>query len=76
MNRESKIIHVELKKPFLGKKNHYYYGSVSAIFQEIPESVIGVKAITVQRNLQKSEEYQAPGATIRKGVLTRKTQRR
>lgn len=75
MNRESKIIHVELKKPFLGKKNHYY-GSVSAIFQEIPESVIGVKAITVQRNLKKSTEYQAPGATIRKGVLTRKSQRR
>lgn len=75
MNRESKIIHVELKEPFLGKKNHYY-GSVSAIFQEIPESVIGVKAITVQRNLQKSEVYQASGATIRKGVLTRKSQRR
>ena len=30
----------------------------------------------VQKNLQKSEEYQAPGATIRKGVLTRKSQRK
>lgn len=75
MNTGNKIIHVELKEPFLGKKNHYY-GSVSAIFQEIPERVIGVKAITVQRNLQKSTEYQAPGATIRKGVLTRKSQKK
>lgn len=75
MNRESKIIHVELKEPFLGKKNHYY-GSVSAIFQEIPESVIGVKAVTVQRHLRRRDEYQAPGATVRKGTLTRKPQKR
>lgn len=75
MNRDSKIIHVELKEPFQGKRN-YYFGSVVAVFAVLPESVIGVKPTTVQRHLQNSDEYTAPGATIRRSTITRNQQRR
>lgn len=75
MDKDSKIIHVELKEPFLGKKN-YYFGSIVALFAVLPEDIIGVKATTIQRHLHKAEEYKAPGATIRRSTITRSQHRR
>ena len=40
--KEQKVIHVELKEPHKGKR-HYYFGSKAAIYDELPEEVIGIK---------------------------------
>ena len=35
MKRPRKVVHVELREPYLGKC-HYYFGSVSAIYDVLP----------------------------------------
>lgn len=66
-----KIIHVELKKPYKGKKN-YYFGSMSAIYEEIPENIIGIKLISLWNVDLKASEYSNNFCTIRMDVLKRK----
>ena len=38
--KQNNVIHVELNEPYQGKKN-WYFGSVAAIYEEIPKEVIG-----------------------------------
>ena len=35
-----KVIHVELREPYNGKR-HFYFGSIAAIFDELSEEQIG-----------------------------------
>lgn len=65
----NKVIHVELIDPYKGQK-HWYFGSISAIYQEIPEEVIGLKLESLWTHLRGSE-YVGKKCTIRKGVLHR-----
>lgn len=37
-----KVIHVELREPYNGKR-HFYFGSIAAIFDELSEEQIGIK---------------------------------
>lgn len=66
-----KVIHVELKKPYKGKIN-YYFGSMSAIYEEIPENIIGIKLISLWNVDLKASEYSNNFCTIRMDVLKRK----
>jgi len=69
------IIHLELRNGLQHKgQQHFYFGSVQALFKEIPESIIGVKPNTVLRHLQKCQEYTLPNCIIRKSNVIRKPQ--
>lgn len=69
--KEQKVIHVELKEPIKGKR-HYYYGSKAAIYDELPEEVIGIKKESLWNVDLDKVEYQNKFCTIRMGTLKRK----
>ena len=41
MKQEFKVIHVELREPYNGKI-HYYFGSKAAIYDTLPEELVGI----------------------------------
>lgn len=71
MKQQFKVIHVELKKPYLGK-THYYFGSQTAIYEELPEEIVGIKKESLWNEDLKAGEYSNKLCTIRMGSLTRK----
>lgn len=71
MSQQAKVIHVELKEPFNGKR-HYYFGSKAAIYEYLSEDLIGVKKESLWNVDLNKVEYQNKYCTIRMGVLTRK----
>lgn len=71
MKQQFKVIHIELKEPYEGKK-HYYYGSKSAIYEHLPEEVIGIKKESLWNIDLEKDEYQNRLCTIRMGRLRRK----
>lgn len=71
MNQQTKVIHVELNEPYLDKK-HYYYGSKAAIYDELPEDVVGIKKESLWNVDLEKGEYKNRLCTIRFGVLRRK----
>lgn len=72
----TKVIHVELKEPFLGRR-HHYFGSVAAIYDCLLPETVGATLETARRHLKQNWEYQTPNGTIiRKSTLYRKEQGR
>lgn len=69
--KDQKVIHVELKEPFKGKR-HYYFGSKAAIYEDLSEDLIGIKKESLWNVDLDKVEYQNKFCTIRMGVLTRK----
>jgi hypothetical protein len=66
-----KVIHVELKEPYQGKK-HWYFGSKAAIYDTLPLNIVGIGLDSLwQRDLDENE-YTNKLCTIRMGVLIRK----
>jgi hypothetical protein len=70
MNQQTKVIHVELKNPYQDKQ-HYYYGSKAAIYDELPEDVVGIKKESLWNVDLKKGEYHNKFCTIRMGTLGR-----
>ena len=69
MKKKLKVIHVELKEPFNGKR-HYYFGSKKAIYETLPREVVGIsyqsfRALGDIRN----SPYEGRKAIIRQGIL-------
>jgi hypothetical protein len=77
MKQEYKVIHIELKEPYNGKR-HYYYGSKSAIYEHLPEALIGIKLESLWNiDLDADPEgYSNSLCTIRMGKLRRKPTKR
>lgn len=71
MKQLFKVIHIELKEPYRGKR-HYYYGSKTAIYEHLPEEVLGIKKESLWNIDLDQEEYKNNLCTIRMGVLRRK----
>lgn len=71
MSQQTKVIHVELKDPYRGK-HHYYYGSKAAIYDELPEDVVGIKKESLWNVDLEKVEYKNRLCTIRFGILRRK----
>lgn len=71
MSQQTKVIHVELKDPYMDKK-HFYYGSKAAIYDELPEGVVGIKKESLWNVDLDSREYINRLCTIRSGALRRK----
>lgn len=66
-----KVIHVELKRPYKGRK-HYYFGSQAAIYEHIPERYIGIKLESLWNVDLTKGEYENNYVIIRIGELDRK----
>ena len=71
MSQTRKVIHVELKEPYKGRRN-YYFGSAAAIYDTLPIEVVGISLAT----LCGADTYHGALATIRKReLLTKSTNR-
>lgn len=67
----NKVVHIELKEPYRDKR-HYYYGSKAAIYDELPEEVIGIKKESLWNVDLEKADYENRLCIIRSGVLRRK----
>ena len=72
--RKIKVIHVELNEPYKGRK-HWYFGSVSAIYEILSRDLIGCVKEYLWTALKGKTEYRTKGAIIRKGELITKQQK-
>ena len=73
--RQNNVIHVELDEPFQGEKN-WYFGSVAAIYEELPKEVIGAGKEWLWQCLSKKSEHRTRKATIRRSKVITKQQKR
>ncbi|MDH6308022.1 hypothetical protein M2451_002541 [Dysgonomonas sp. PFB1-18] len=71
MKQKFKVVHVELKKAYQGEK-HYYFGSKTAIYEILPEDVVGIKKESLWNVDLEAGEYSNRLCTIRLGALRRK----
>lgn len=69
--KQRKVIHVELITPQGGYRKHYYFGSVAAIYDNLPKEIIGISKEALWGTL-KSGEHRGRKAIIRQGVLISK----
>lgn len=74
MKQQRKVIHVQLKEPYKGK-NHYYFGSIAAIYDVLPKDVVGITKESLW-NVLKDETYTGTKSTIRFGILYTKQSNR
>lgn len=70
MKQQRKVIHIELNEPKDGKR-HFYFGSVTAIYDTLIKDDIGISKESLWNTL-KDGEYKNRKATIRKGVILSK----
>ena len=73
--RQNNVIHVELDEPYQGEKN-WYFGSVAAIYEELPKEVIGAGKEWLWQCLSKKSENRTRKATIRRSKVITKQQKR
>ena len=66
-----KVIHVELREPYNGKR-HFYFGSIAAIFDELSEEQIGIKKESLWNVDLSRVEYQNKDFTNIMGFFKRK----
>lgn len=69
--QQRKVIHVELITPPYGYHQHYYFGSVAAIYNTLPKEIIGISKEALWGTL-KQGEHQGRKAIIRQGVVISK----
>jgi hypothetical protein len=70
-----KVIHVELKEPYKGRRN-YYFGSAAAIYDTLPIEIVGISLATLWNRFCGADTYHGALATIRKReLLTKSTNR-
>lgn len=76
MKQQRKVIHVELKEPYKGK-HHYYFGSVTAIYETLPLEIVGISKESLWNwNSSKGGEYTGRKAIVRYGTLHTKQSNR
>jgi len=69
MSKHSTLIHVQ----FHGNGQHFYFGSIAAIFQLFSREDVGVSRSTLYSyDLEPGKPYSNPKCTIRKGRMYRK----
>lgn len=68
MSKARKVVHVELKEPYNGKR-HWYFGSVEAIYDTLSPDIVGVAKTTLWNVFGKERKYTSKTATIRVGWL-------
>lgn len=76
MKQQRKVIHIELKQPYNGRRN-YYFGSVAAIYDTLPTEIVGIGAGGLWNVFSTgNKKYAGRLATIREGRLLSKSTNR
>jgi hypothetical protein len=68
----NKIVHLHLKEPY-NEKQDFYFGSLKAIYDCIPEDVVGVK-YTSLKSRKCADVYENRKCVIKIDVIQRKKQ--
>lgn len=71
--RQNKVVHVELKEPYNGRKN-WYFGSIAAIYEQLPKEAVGAAKEWLWRCLAGRDEFSTRKATIRQSKVITKQQ--
>lgn len=61
--QQRKVVHVELREPYNGRQ-HWYFGSLAAIYDHIPAEVMGVSLKTIWSH-KAQNLYLGKKATVR-----------
>ena len=73
--QQRKVIHVELVDQPPEYNQHYYFGSVAAIYDTLPKEVVGISKEALW-NAMSTGEYRGRKAIIRQGiVISKQTER-
>lgn len=75
MKQEFKVIHVELKEQYNGKI-HYYFGSKAAIYDTLPERLVGISKESLWNINLHNKDYSNKKCIIRLGTLIRRRTQR
>lgn len=68
----TKVIHLHLREPYDGKSD-LYFSSVKAIYDEVPESAVGIKYRSLTNALRGKERYENKKCIASVGELHRKS---
>lgn len=68
----SKVVHVHFKKPHEGMTD-LYFGSLKAIYIQVPEDIIGIKYKSLTNAIRGKICYENKNCIIRIGELMRKS---
>lgn len=72
-NMKTKVIHLHLKEPLNGESD-YYYGSLKAIYDYIPQDLIGITYKALTNAIRGKTDYENKRCTIHIGTMERKKQ--
>lgn len=68
----SKVVHIHFKEPFIGMTD-LYFGSLKAIYDQVPEDIVGIKYKSLTNAIRGKEYYENKSCVIRIGELMRKS---
>lgn len=66
----SKVVHVHFKEPHEGMTD-LYFGSLKAIYVQVPEDIIGIKYKSLTNAIRGKDCYENKRCIIRIGALRR-----
>lgn len=66
----SKVVHVHFKEPYEGMTD-LYFSSLKAIYQQVPEDIIGIKYKSLTNAVRGKDCYENKSCIIRIGALQR-----
>ncbi len=66
----SKVVHVHFKVPYEGMTD-LYFGSLKAIYAQVPEDIIGIKYKSLTNAIRGKDCYENKSCQIRIGELQR-----
>lgn len=73
MKTNTKIVHLHLKVP-INDKSDFFFGSIKAIFDYVPEDAVGIKYKSLTSALRGRDFYQNKHCTVRIDTLLTKKQ--
>lgn len=68
----SKVVHLHLKEAYEGMED-LYFGSLKAIYDQVPEEAIGIKYKSLTNAIRGKDCYENKSCIIRIGELQRKS---
>lgn len=68
----TKIIHLHFKEPYEGMTD-LYFSSVKAIYDQVPESAVGIKYRSLTNAIRGKERYENKHCIVSVGELHRKS---
>jgi len=68
-----KVVHIKLKEPHNGE-TEFYFGSLKAIYDSIPQYMVGIAYKSLTNALRGKSEYENKYCSIKVGMLKQKKQ--